>query len=482
MTRRPITRRPATGRPATGRRLSIRNRLALIGSAAVTATAVLVCALAWLALRQTLVHQVDQQLQQLAHGPAGQLDPHSVPRIPSNPLAGPGDTRVQVRLPDGQILAGPQGATPLPFGDRDQAVAAGTVAEARYTAGTDQGRFRVLTRRGPHGETVQLASSLADADTTLRDVGLLMVVLVLGAAVLSAFAGRLVTTAGLRPVNRLTQAATRIAETQDLQRPIPTDGTDEVGQLGRAFNRMLTALGTARQAQQQLIEDSAHELRTPMSSLRTNVELLIQAGDRLGAADRAALLTDLDRQSQELSNLVSDLVDLARSTAVDEPAVPVDLAEVAAGATYRARARTPHARFELHAESVTVDARPAALERAIVNLLDNAVKFGPVEQTVEIRVGRAEGPAEGPANGPADGVAEVSVADRAPTIPPAEHDRIFGRFHRLDTARAVPGSGLGLAIVRQTASGHGGTVTVEPRPGGGNVFRVRLPVRAAPVR
>ena len=454
------------------RRLSLRTRLALIGSAAVTVTAVLVCALAWLALRQTLLHQADQQLQQLAHGPAGQLDPRSVPRIPSNPLAGPGDIRVQVRLPDGQILAGPEGTTPLPFGDRDRAVAAGTVEEARYTAGTDQGRFRVLTRRGPHGETVQLATPLADADTTLRDVGLLMIALVVGAAVLSAFASRLVTKAGLRPVDRLTHAATRIAETQDLQRPIPTDGADEVGQLGRAFNRMLAALGAARQAQQQLIEDSAHELRTPMSSLRTNVELLIQADDRLSATDRAALLTDLDRQSQELANLVSDLVDLARSTAVDEPAVPVDLAEVVAGATYRARARTPQARFELHAESVTVDARPAALERAIVNLLDNAVKFGPAGQTVEIRVGAT--------NSPTGGVAEVSVADRAPTIPEAEHDRIFGRFHRLDTARAVPGSGLGLAIVRQTASGHGGTVTVEPRPAGGNVFRLRLPVSTAP--
>jgi two-component system, OmpR family, sensor histidine kinase MprB len=443
------------------RRLSIRTRLAIIGSAAVTATAVLVCTLAWLALRQTLVHQADQQLQQMSHGPAGQVDPRA---IPSNPLAGPSDVRVQVRLPDGQILAGPQGTTPLPFGDRDRAVAAGTVEEARYTADTDQGRFRVLTRRGPLGETVQLAVSLADADTTLRDIGLLMIALVLGAAVLAAVAGRLVATAGLRPVNRLTQAATQIAETQDLQRPIPIDGTDEVGRLGRAFNRMLTALGTARQAQQQLIEDSAHELRTPMSSLRTNVELLIQAGDRLAATDRAALLTDLDRQSQELSNLVSDLVDLARSTAVDEPAVPVDLADVAAGATYRARARTPQARFELHTESVTVDARPAALERAIVNLLDNAVKFGPAEQTVEIHVGRV------------DGHAEVSVADRAPTIPEAEHDRIFERFHRLDTARAVPGSGLGLAIVRQTVSGHGGTATVEPRPAGGNIFRLRLPM------
>lgn len=450
------------------RPFAIRTRLALIGSAAVTATAILVCALAWLALQQTLVHQVDQQLQRLAHGQAGQLDPRALPGIANSPLASATDVRIQIRLGNGQTVAGPQGTTPLPFTDRDRAVADGNITEAQYTADTDQGRFRILTRRGSNGETIQLARSLADPDATLRDIGLLMVALVLGAAVVAVIAGRLVANAGLRPVHRLTHAATQIAETQDLQHPIPIDGKDEVGQLGHAFNRMLAALGSARQAQQELIEDSAHELRTPMSSLRTNIELLIDAGDRLTPADAAALLSDLDRQSTELSNLVSDLVDLARSAAVDEPAVPVDLAEVAASAIYRARARSPHVRFELHAQPVTVDVRPAVLERAIVNLLDNAAKFGPPEQTVDIRVRRA------------DGLAEISVADRAPTIPKAENERIFDRFRRLDTARTVPGSGLGLAIVRQTVTAHGGTVSVEPREGTGNVFRLRLPTSARP--
>jgi two-component system sensor histidine kinase MprB len=450
------------------RPFTIRTRLALIGSAAVTATAILVCALAWLALQQTLVHQIDQQLQRLAHGQAGQLDPRTIPGIANSPLASANDIRIQIRLDNGQTVTGPQGTTPLPFTDRDRAVADGDTTEAQYTSDTDQGRFRILTRRGSHGETIQLAQSLADPDATLRDIGLLMVALVLGAAVVAVVAGRLVANAGLRPVHRLTYAATQIADTQDLQHPIPIVGNDEVGQLGHAFNRMLAALGSAREAQQELIEDSAHELRTPMSSLRTNIELLIHAGDRLTPADRTALMTDLDRQTTELSNLVSDLVDLARSAAVDEPAVPVDLADVAASAIYRARARTPHARFDLHPQPVTVNVRPGALERAIVNLLDNAAKFGPPEQTVDIHVG------------PAEGLAEISVADRAPTIPAAEQERIFDRFRRLDTARAVPGSGLGLAIVRQTVNAHGGTVSVEPRQGTGNIFRLRLPTSASP--
>jgi two-component system sensor histidine kinase MprB len=205
-----------------------------------------------------------------------------------------------------------------------------------------------------------------------------------------------------------------------------------------------------------------------MSSLRTNVELLVHAGERLSAADRQALLSDLHKQGVELSNLVTDVLDLARSKAVDQPAEPVDLAGVTAGAIDRARTRSPHAQLVLHSEpTVTVTAQPTAIERAVVNLIDNAVKFGPADQTIDIRVcttgtGRAR-------------IAEISVADRAPPIPESARERIFHRFHRLDAARGVPGSGLGLAIVHQTATAHGGTVTVEPRPDGGNIFRLRIP-------
>ena len=275
--------------------------------------------------------------------------------------------------------------------------------------------------------------------------------------------------AGLRPVNRLTRAATHIARTQDLQQPIPIDGHDEIAQVSAAFNTMIAALDESRKEQQELIEDAAHELRTPMSSLRTNIDLLVHAGARLPAGDRQALIDDLHRQAAELSDLVADLVNLARFAAADEPSVPVDLAEVVTDAVERARARNPKASFDvdLPAEPLVVSGQPAALERAVVNLLDNAVKFGPPDQVVLVRV---------------DGVfermrtyAEVAVGDRAPVIPAEARERIFHRFHRLESARAVPGSGLGLAIVYQTAAAHHGTVAVEPRHGGGNLFQLRLP-------
>jgi two-component system sensor histidine kinase MprB len=451
------------------RRLSIRTRLTVIASVAVTATAILVCSLAWIAVRHALVRQIDQQLRSLANGPVRQLDPGTIAAIPSTPLTAPsGSIRVQVRFSNGAIVGAPADTQALPFSARDLAVANGTSSIANYTTHTDHGTFRVFTVRSPGGDTLQLSRSLSDVDATLRGVELFMVVLVIGAALVAAVAGRLIAGTALQPVHRLTRTATEIARTQDLQNPIVIDGRDEVAQLGQAFNQMLTALGQSRQAQQELIEDAAHELRTPMSSIRTNIELLAYAAGRLSPSDLKGLLNDLDRQSVELSDLVTDLVVLARSAGLDEPVVRIDLGDVVLGALDRARARNPQVRFVQQTRSATVSVQPGAIERCIVNLLDNAAKFGPAEQTVELRM-TLSGDSHAQ-------FAEVSIADHAPVIPEDERERIFERFHRLDSARSVPGSGLGLAIVRQTIAAHSGTIVAEARAdGSGNVFRLSLP-------
>ncbi|NUT08264.1 MAG: HAMP domain-containing histidine kinase [Hamadaea sp.] len=234
---------------------------------------------------------------------------------------------------------------------------------------------------------------------------------------------------------------------------------------------MLNRLGDAQRQQRELIEDAAHELRTPMASLRTNVEFLIHAGYRLDKTDRTELLTDLDRQSVELAQLVGNLVDLARSRPVDEPAKTIDLTELTAEAVDLAGAHFPQTAYALHApQPVTVLAQPGALQRAVVSLLDNAAKFSPAGQTVDVHIDQR--------TTSSGQYADLSVADQGPTIPADQRERIFQRFYRLDHARSVPGSGLGLAIVQQTAAAHGGTVTIFARPGGGNVFILTIP--AAP--
>jgi len=447
-------------------RRSIRTRLALLTAAAVTGIAMLVGGLAWLGLRQTLLQQVEGALRTIAQGPVTRLPPADIASIQKTPLTGAPVIEVQILLPGGRVVSAPQDTVRLPVSPADRAVAAGRISEASYSVDTPAGSFQVLTVRGRSGTTFQFGASLSDVDAALRRDGMIMIALVAGAAVAGAAAGSIVAVTGLRPVGRLTRAATRIADTRDprLPIPIPVEGSDEVAQLGRAFNTMLTALGDARQAQQELIEDAAHELRTPMSSMRTNIELLIRADGRLPRADRHALLADLDRESAELAELVSDLVELARAPDAEEPAVPGDLTEVVARAIRRVSTRRPDARFRLDSQPVTAVARMASVERAVVNLLDNAAKFGPPGQPVDVRLA-----------GPGDGFAEITVADRGPGIPAGERERIFRRFHRLDAARAIPGSGLGLAIVHKTAVSHGGDVTARPRPGGGSVFRLRLP-------
>ncbi|ASW54194.1 HAMP domain-containing sensor histidine kinase [Plantactinospora sp. KBS50] len=451
---------------------SIRRRLTLIAAAAVTVVAVLVGLLAWFALDQTLIRQVDRELRGMSHGPLPNLTAGDAATIPPTPLDADQDVRLQLRFPDGASVAVPAGTEPLPWSAADQAVATGARSSASYSIRTDGGHYRILTVRGNRGQTIQLARSLAGTDATLQRFGAVTAALTLGAAGVAAFAGRVVAGTGLRPVRRFTAAASRVAETRDLSSPIPVDGHDEVAQLGQAFNHMLDRLGDAQRQQRELIEDAAHELRTPMSSLRTNVELLIRAGDRLGDADRTALLSDLDRQSVELAQLVGSLVDLARSKIVDEPATPVELTDLAAEAVDLARAHFPHATYVLHApRPVTVVARAGAIQRAVVNLLDNAAKFSPAGQAIEVRIAGH--------TGDGDRYAEISVADRGPTIPADQRKRIFHRFYRLDASRSVPGSGLGLAIVQQTAAAHGGTVTVAARPGGGNLFSLAIPTGRA---
>lgn len=455
------------------RRPSIRRRLAVIAGAATTFVAVAVGVLAWLALNQTLIQQVDRELQTMTRGPLPQLTAEAAASIPTTPLDADKDVRVQIRFSDGASVTAPR-FTVFPWSAADTAVATGVQDQANYTVDSDQGLFRVITFRGNQGQTIQVARSLEGTDATLQRFGLFIAALIVGAVSIAAVAGQLVARAGLRPVDELTTAATRIAETRDLSQPIQVRGQDEIAQLGQAFNHMLSRLDVTQRQQRELIEDAAHELRTPMASLRTNVELLIHAGDRLGQSDRTALLADLDKQSIELADLVANLVNLARSNAVDEPAVATELTELAAAASDLARAHYPRSLFSLHApEAVTITARPGALQRALVNLLDNAAKFGPPEQEIEIHIREAT-----------TGVAphaEVSVHDRSPTIPADHRDRIFQRFYRMDSSRSMPGSGLGLAIVQQTAALHGGAVTVVPRPGGGNIFRLLLPMTPTPL-
>jgi two-component system sensor histidine kinase MprB len=195
-----------------------------------------------------------------------------------------------------------------------------------------------------------------------------------------------------------------------------------------------------------------------------------ESGRLLPEDERRQLLLDVRGQLVELSTLTTELVSLARDEATPEEVSHLDLTALVRQALDRARARRPGLTVDARLEQAYVIGRGHALERAVLNLLDNAAKWSPEDGVVEVQL-------DHPADTPAD--VRIIVADRGPGIDPEDLPRVFERFYRAPAARAMPGSGLGLAIVRQAVEADGGTVRVAGRAGGGSLFEVRLPAAGA---
>lgn len=318
-------------------------------------------------------------------------------------------------------------------------------------------RLRLMTVQASDGVFVQVARPLHEVDNAVED--LRQQVLLFGslAVALAAAGAWFLAGRAVRPIVRLAETAEHIAETGDVERPVEGSGSGEVGKLARSFRTMLGALATSRRQQHRLVMDASHELRTPLTSLRTNVDLL-RRSDELPVEDRTSVLDDVDAELAELTDLVSELVDLAADVQAEEDLELIDVVEVVEPVLERARRRSGRDIALRVERGVPVEGRPEALARAVRNLVDNAVKFspgGPVEVVI-------------------DG-GSVAVHDAGPGIPEADRERIFERFHRLEDDRDEPGSGLGLAIVRHVAEAHGGTAWAGDSPLGGAAVGLRIP-------
>jgi two-component system sensor histidine kinase MprB len=273
----------------------------------------------------------------------------------------------------------------------------------------------------------------------------------------------------LAPLAEVAATARHIEETEDLSSRIRVHADDEVGQLATRFNAMIERLQSSRdaldesvRAQRQLVADASHELRTPITSLRTNIEVLLEQGDQLSEEDRHRLLADVLEQSEELSGLIGDVIELARGDLPITSAEDVRLDRVVAESVSRARRDFPHVRFESSFEPVIVEGVPERLHRAVNNLLDNAAHHSPSDGLVEVLVDRRG----------------VIVRDHGTGIDPGDLPYVFDRFFRGENSRGRQGSGLGLAIVRQVATQHGGAIEAANAPDGGAVFTLRLPTLA----
>ncbi|HEY2717062.1 MAG TPA: HAMP domain-containing sensor histidine kinase [Solirubrobacterales bacterium] len=402
-----------------------------------------------------------------------QGEPTKGPQL--NPFVRPNDASAKIFNTSGEEIAHSPGAAPL-----------GPVQLNRSgIALSDFGDMRVANAAivSPSGEitgVVQYGRSTDHVNATINRVWLLIAGGIFGGTLLASFAGVAIAGRAMRPIASLTATAREVADTRDPSQKMPVPVIeDEVGELARTLQQMLTSLDAAReerevamQTQREFVADASHELRTPLTSILANLELLQASLDAdLQPEDREVVDSAL-RSSRRMSRLVADLLLLARADAgrLDKHR-RCDLAEIAGDAAAEAAPLMGRRLLEIDNERpLRVEGSPDELHRMVLNLLDNAIRHTPEEAHIELRLGE-----EG-------GQAVVEVGDDGPGIPAALREQIFDRFVRgegpSDTA-AGTGTGLGLAIVSAVAKSHGGSVEASESDSGGALFRARIPMAEA---
>ena len=435
-------------------RLTLSRRLAAGAAAAVAFAIVLASVVVYLETQHVLRSQVDESLRDIVPR-VKVIQSRFSQSVPAPPAEAGRKVAKEfsVRVPNATFGGAAGIAQALaPNGD----VVGKKILPARDLLAAKPGTLKDVTRDGTHlrvfvtggplsGDKLVVARPLTEVDGSLKRLRIILLLVSLGGIALAGGLGLAVA-----------REAEHVAATQDLSRRMPSgEQDDEIDRLGAAFNTMLAALESSREAQRQLVADASHELRTPLTSIRTNIEVLGRAKD-LPEAERAEVVAAASAQLEELTLLVGDLIDLARDgrPAADE-IEDVRLDEI----VYESAARINGGRVQVDSEPTLVRGNRTRLARAVSNLIDNAIKYSPDGSPVEVTVRGGE----------------VAVRDHGPGIAPEDLPHVFDRFYRAPSSRSTPGSGLGLAIVRQVAEAHHGTATAEPAEGGGTRLLLRVP-------
>jgi two-component system, OmpR family, sensor histidine kinase MprB len=478
----PLQRRRNPGRfpLALLRKVSFRSRISILVGVAVGIAVALASLVSYIAVSHQLEGQVTSNLQNAAASLSGRS---GLPLVQNPNGTGyevlPDDfARFQERTGDALQVITQKGGFESGYNKRFFPMSAGAERALEENANNQFLVFETVTATNGAsyrvvdvptdipGWVVQIGYSLTDVDNTLAFLRAALILVALGGVALATGLGWAVGRASIRPVEDLTLTVEHITATQDLSSTIDDEGNDELARLARSFNGMLAALAASKDQQAQLVSDAGHELRTPLTSLRTNIEVLMRTKD-LPPADREELLADVDAQLQELSTLVGDLVDLARDDEKQqaEP-ILVDFDELVEHAVERAHRRATSLDFDVSLEPGQVYAQPALLERAVMNVLDNAAKWSPPGGHVGVNL-------------EANGTWRLTVTDQGPGIATKDLPHVFERFYRASTARSMPGSGLGLAIVKRVVVDHGGSIEVSSPPNGGTKVEIVLPLDAS---
>jgi len=452
--------------------VSLRRRMVLLTTAAVAFAVVLSAVAGYIAVDDSLRGRVDRQLKELAgvvKGVASFADVGSARALRgvTPPKGGPrelvkaglgtrGDAAVFTTT--GQIYKSPGDQTRFTLLRADLAVAAQTAPAHFRNTHIGATPVRLYIAPAGRGRAVIAAQSLKDLQETLHRLAVILAAIAIAGVALAVFLGLAVARAAARPVHDLRRAAEHVRSTGDLSRRIRVNGSDDLGRLGESFNSMLASLAQSQLAQGQLLADASHELRTPIATLRTNLEVLAR-NPEMELSERIPLLRDLAAESAELGVLADDLLVSARSE--QELASPelLSLDELTISEVERCRSMHSNSRITVDLQRWLVSGSETGLRRAIANVLDNAVKWSPSDGAIEVTL--IEG--------------ALVVRDHGPGFREEDLPRVFDRFYRSETARTVPGSGLGLSIVEKVAREHSGTVIAANAPGGGAIVTLTLP-------
>jgi two-component system sensor histidine kinase MprB len=440
--------------------VKFRTRVTLLAATAVAVAIVIASLAAWFAARTELRNQVDGLLRNQA------TQAQAAPFLDRPPLVGLGfgrsrgflDSQVHYQFvsSDGRVFRGADETVHLPVTSIERNAASGHGSVRLRDVHVSGQHLRMITVPTDQG-AIEIARSLSEVDGGLRGLGFVLI-LVSGIGIaLAVGVGLLVARGVIGPVERLTSAAEHVATTEDFSALINVDRTDELGRLAASFNAMLATVQRSQRQQQQLVMDASHEMRTPLTVLRTNIEQLAR-DTGMSTEERQRVLADLVDEVDDFSAMVGELVDLATDRTAAER-IEVRLDRIVDQVVARLRRRAPGLVVTVESSPCTVLGDPSSIERACANVLDNARKWSPPEGPIEVVL--------------AGGA--LTVRDHGPGVDDDDLPHVFERFYRAAAARSMPGSGLGLAIVDQVARTHGGTVAIARAEGGGTVVRLALP-------
>ena len=448
--------------------MSLRRRIAGAAALAVAAVAVAVAVIGYVSTRSHLIGEVKSELQMRAEaflgphpeggGPGGGPGhPGGGPfRVPQPESPGGPTGLFQVVKPDGTIPF--SSGAPLPVNQGVRSIARAGSGSFFYDTrvnGTHFEAYAVWDADDHH--VVMVALPLTDDDAVLSGLLLPYALLIGGGVLLALLLGLAISRSALRPIERFVAQTERV--TRELEHPARLEEADalELRRLANSFNQTLDALESSIESQRQLVADASHELRTPIAALRSNIQIFLES-DRLPPEDREGLQESILAELDELTQVVADVLELARGSAPTARLEPIELDTFVREAVERTQRRAPDLRFTLELEPTVIVNNADRVGRAITNVVDNARKWSPPDGEVEITL--------------RDRV--LSVRDHGPGFDERDLPHVFDRFYRADNARRMPGSGLGLAIVKQAAQAFGGEAAAANAPDGGAVITARF--------